>query len=109
MSVGGGSVALTKDLPAAVIAACTTAANANDPPQPELLALAIKVVSTVAFPDGSTPWCGLGLNGYLMFLGKLLGYTSRDIGEIVATTASKAIADAIEAAKERGISSELAA
>ena len=34
MSVGGGSVALTKDLPAAVIAACTTAANANDPPQP---------------------------------------------------------------------------
>ena len=57
------------------------------------------MVSTVAFPEWSTLQCGLGLNGYLMFLGKLLGYTSRDIGEIVATTASKAIADAIEAAK----------
>ena len=44
MSVGGGSTAMTKEMPAAVIAACTTAANAVDPPQPELLALAISVV-----------------------------------------------------------------
>ena len=109
MSVGGGSTAMTKEMPAAVIAACTTAANAVDPPQPELLALAISVVSAMASPDGPSPWCGLGLNGYLIFLGKLLGYTNRDVGETVATTASRAIADAIESAKARGLSAELAA
>ena len=108
-SAGGGASAMSKELPAAVIAACTTAANASDPPQPELLALAVKVVATMSDPAGSSPWCGLGLCGYLMFLGKLLGYPHRDVGEVVASTASAAIANAVQAAIERGQSTELSA
>ncbi len=107
MSAGGTSSAVAKDLPAAVIAACKTAASAKDPPQPELLALAITVLAAIAAPDGLSPWCGLGLSAYLTLLGTLLLYPQRDVGEIVSTAAARAIADAIEAAIARGVSAEL--
>lgn len=106
---GVGLSVIGKELPAAVINACSMAANASDPPQPELLALAIRVVAAMAEPTGSSPWCGLGLLGYLMFLGKLLGYQHRDLGEAVLSTTCMAIADAVEAAMSRGQSVELTA
>lgn len=109
MNAGGASSAMAKELPGAVLTACSTAADANDPPQPEVLSLAITVVSLMASPEGLSPWCGLGVNGYLTFLARMLLYQNRDVGETVAMSAARAIADAVEALKRRSVGSELAA
>jgi len=107
LSAGGTSSALAKDLPAAVVTACKTVASAVDPPQPELVVLAITVLAAMSAPDGLSPWCGLGLTGYLTLLGTLMLYPQRDVGEIVSAAAARAIADAIEVAIARGVSAEI--